>query len=189
MASAKTNSEETPCDVAFSCAPEDRKFVSFATKILREVSPGLVIKETAETENERLALMESARKVVVFLSANYLESVEQIEEFHTILLRQRYRSSTQVLFPIILHNLPQLPTYFHLIPCEFNLFDPLWTDLFRKHVIIEALRERYKVRVNQEVERYESICIIAAIHDLLVQLKKERLVKIAEHFACYKDLR
>ncbi|XP_022091442.1 uncharacterized protein LOC110979711 [Acanthaster planci] len=174
VASEDTNSEDAPCDVAFSCAPEDRKFVSLATKILREVSPGLVIKETADTENERLALMESARKVVVFLSANYLESVEQVEEFHTILLRQRYRSPTQVLFPITLHNLPQLPTYFHLIPCEFNLFDPLWMDLFLKHVNIRALRQMYKVHADHKVERYESIGLIAAIHSLLAELQNER---------------
>ncbi|XP_022091443.1 uncharacterized protein LOC110979712 [Acanthaster planci] len=175
VASEDTNSEDAPCDVAFSCAPEDRKFVSFATKILREVSPGLIIKETADTENERLALMESAQKVVVFLSANYLESVEQVEEFHTILLRQRYRSPTQVLFPITLHNLPQLPTYFHLIPSEFNLFDPLWVDLFCKHVInIKALQQMYKVHADHWAGRYENIGMIAAIHSLLVQLKNER---------------
>ncbi|XP_038064142.1 uncharacterized protein LOC119734685 [Patiria miniata] len=168
-----TNTNDKPCDVAFSCSPEDKKFVNYMTKILRKVSPGLVIKETADTENERLALMESARKVVVFLSANYLESVQQVEEFHTVLLRQRYRSPTQVLFPIILHNLPQLPTYFHLVPCEFNLFDPMWMDLYTKYLIIKDLRKMDQVHLSHELERSESIAVIAATHSLLGQLKTE----------------
>ena len=175
----RTSADDTPCDVAFSCAPADRKYVTFVSRVLQQVSPGLVIRETADTENERLALMESARKVVVFLSANYLESLEQIEEFHTILLRQRYRSDLPVLFPIMIHNLPQLPTYFHLIHCDFHLFDPLWMELYAKYRVslpwdLEYLRRISKKSTESNVERYSSFGVVAAIHSLLVQLKTER---------------
>ncbi|XP_038064143.1 uncharacterized protein LOC119734686 [Patiria miniata] len=172
------NKENEVCDVAFSCAPKDKLFVTFMARILREVSPGLVIKETADTENERLALMESARKVVVFLSANYLESVEQVEELHTVLLRQRYRSPTQVLFPVTIHHLPQLPTYFHLVPCDFNLTDPLWLELFTKHKIalppnLEDDWQMSQKNSELQVENHVFIGLIAAAHSLLLQLSTE----------------
>ena len=134
-----------------------------------------MIKETAATESERLALMESARKVVVFLSASYLESLEQIEELHTVILRQKYRSGTQVFFPITIHNLPQLPTYIHLIPCEFHLFDPLWIDLYATYRVsipsdLEDLRRVCaKNSGDSDIEKYASIGVIAAIRTLLEQ--------------------
>ncbi len=179
----KSPADDGPCDIAFSYAQEDKKYAMFMSKVLQHVSPGLVIKDKAETENERLALMESARKVVVFLSANYLESVEQVEEFHTVLLRQRYQSHTPVLFPITIHNLPQLPTYFHLIPCDFHLFDPLWINLYAKYRVTlpwefeDVLRKTSKQSEETRIETFASVGIITAIHSLLEQLKNERQVE------------
>ncbi|XP_071793896.1 uncharacterized protein [Asterias amurensis] len=176
----KPPSADAPCDIAFSYAPEDKKYVMFMSKVLQLASPGLVIKASADTETERLALMESARKVVVFLSAYYMESVEQIEELHTVLLRQRYQSHTPVLFPIIIHNLPQLPTYFHLIPCDFNLCDPIWINLYAKYRVNipweyeDVLRKMSKSSKERCIETSSSIGIITAIHSLLEQLKYER---------------
>ncbi|XP_022091444.1 LOW QUALITY PROTEIN: uncharacterized protein LOC110979713, partial [Acanthaster planci] len=181
------STENEVCDIAFSCAPTDKMFVTFMAGILREVCPWLIIKETADNEDERLALMESARKVVVFLSASYLESVEQVEEFHTLLLRQRYRSPTQVLFPVSIHRLPQLPTYFHLVPCDFNLSNLWWLELFSKHKVNlpSHFEDYWQIsRVKDQVEHPVAMGVLAAVYSLLHQLRSKRehpLLRKANH--------
>ena len=129
--SALSRSGYDDVDIVFSCAKEDWKYAAFLKAVLKDAAPSLVVKATVNSEKERLTLMDTARCVVPFLTPNYLDSPEQVEEFHIALCRQRTSPST-VLFPIMLHPLPQKPTYFHLVPAPVNVTDAMWSELANK---------------------------------------------------------
>ena len=129
-ASSPGNGKEVT-DIAFSCAEENLKYALFLQVVLKDTAPSLVTKVTVQSDQERLTLMDTARCVVPFLSPSYLDSPEQVEEFHIALCRQRF-SRTTVIFPLTVHALPQKPTYFHIVPCLVDITDALWAELAQK---------------------------------------------------------
>ncbi len=125
---AEDTGDEDTVHIVFSCAQEDWKYATFLKAVFKEVAPDLVIKTPTNADKDRLTLMDKAQCVIAFLSPNYLDSPEQVEEFHIALCRHRI-SQAPVLFPVIIHPLPQKPTYFHLVPCPVNMSDSLWAKL------------------------------------------------------------
>ncbi|XP_072037364.1 uncharacterized protein [Amphiura filiformis] len=127
-------------DVVLSCAPEDWKYASFLRAVLTDAAPNLAVKSGIKSEKERLTLMDTARCVVAFVTPSYLDSPEQVEEFHIALCRQRTSPST-VLFPITVHPVPPKPTYFRLVPCSVSIADAMWSELAHKwHVDVPSFR-------------------------------------------------
>lgn len=165
-----TDDKELVVDIVLSCAKEDWKYASFFKEALKDTAPGLIVRgiHQGKTEKERLKLMDTARCVVAFLSPNYLDSPEQVEEFHVALCRQRV-SSTTVLFPVTIHMLPKRPTYFHLVPCAVNITDSLWVELVHRWKVtvplfdLAGMRERKGQGITAEVALglMEAVCVLS----------------------------
>lgn len=62
--------------------------------------------------------------VVFFLSANFLRSKRETDELNFRL--SQVRTQGVLIYVIILDQLPALPTYVQLIPCDTNLTDEFW---------------------------------------------------------------
>lgn len=153
-------------DIAFSCAQEDVKYALFLEAAILDASPGLNVQSSFKSDSERRTLMESARMIVAFLSPSYLDSPEQIEEFHIALCRER-TSPTRVLFPITLHPLPQKPTYIHIVPTLMNTNDAMWAELAspwnnQDPVILNTIGsgEEVTLRAEMVLGLHEAACII-----------------------------
>lgn len=112
-------------DLALSFASSDNKSASFLKQLLLEKKPSLTISEPRAGDFTRVKGLENARVVVPLLSPAFLASKELVEELNIAIFRERY-SLRQILFPIQIAAIPPLPTYVHLIPCEFSSVDYEW---------------------------------------------------------------
>ena len=112
-------------DLALSFASSDNKSASILKQLLLEKKPSLTISEPRSGDFTRVKALDNARVVVPLLSPAFLASKELVEELNIAIYRNR-NSSRQILFPIQIAAIPPLPTYVHLIPCEFSSVDYEW---------------------------------------------------------------
>ena len=112
-------------DLALSFASSDNKSASILKHLLLEKKPSLTISEPRSGDFTRVKALDNARFVVPLLSPAFLASKELVEELNIAIYRNR-NSSRQILFPIQIAAIPPLPTYVHLIPCEFSSVDYEW---------------------------------------------------------------
>ncbi|XP_072040435.1 uncharacterized protein [Amphiura filiformis] len=168
-------------DIVFSCAQEDWKYATVLKAIFKDTAPDLVVKTPTNADKDRLILMDTAQCVVAFLSPNYLDSPEQVEEFHIALCRQRISPAT-VLFPLIIHPLPQKPTYFHLVPCTLNISDSLWAALGTKwnvHMPLSQIDLGRGYDADKSVPAEEALGLHEAAHILIERLAENKRVLVA----------
>ncbi|XP_071813337.1 uncharacterized protein [Apostichopus japonicus] len=156
-------------DVVLSYNQHDKKYADFMIRLLRHSAPGLNVQAKGQTEQERLMKIEEGKKVVPLLSPNYIESPEQVEELHIAIWRAR--TLTNLIFPVHLHQLPPRPAYFHLLPCQVNLQDHLWSELALKQGV-SLPADVYKV-VKELVKPSEGLALYAAVYYLLETIKKD----------------
>ena len=112
-------------DLALSFASSDNKSASILKHLLLEKKASLTISEPRSGDFTRVKALDNARVVVPLLSPAFLASKELVEELNIAIYRNR-NSSRQILFPIQIAAIPPLPTYVHLIPCEFSSVDYEW---------------------------------------------------------------
>lgn len=112
-------------DLALSFASSDNKSASILKQLLLEKRPSLTISEPRSGDFSRVKALDSARVFVPLLSPAFLAYKELVEELNIALHRNR-NSSRQILFPIQIAAIPPVPTYVHLIPCEFSSVDYEW---------------------------------------------------------------
>ncbi|XP_077863470.1 uncharacterized protein LOC144347221 [Saccoglossus kowalevskii] len=122
---------ESKCDIAISFAKSDSKYAKLLSAMLKHYSPELVINDSVSSDHTQLSVLETARKVVCLISASYVRSRSQCEEFHVALFRHRNSPGSPVLFPILISQLPNKPTYFHLVPYEVSCTSLIWKDLLQ----------------------------------------------------------
>ncbi|XP_071792783.1 uncharacterized protein [Asterias amurensis] len=161
------------CDVAFSYANEDKKYAIYLAEMLGRVS-GLVVNAHPSSDLERLSLIDQAKYIVVILSPHYIDSLEKCEEFNIALSRQRM-ISRRILFPVQVHVLPQQPTYFRLVPSDFNSADKMWPELCNSHKktigpTLDVLESH-----NVDIAEPTKFAFHVAALTILEEIKKQRL--------------
>ncbi|XP_071509804.1 uncharacterized protein [Diadema antillarum] len=163
------------CDIIFSHHSDDQKYADFMSSILKLYAPALKVKTVASNEHEKLSSLERSDCIVPILSPNYLESPECVEEFHIAIWRQRIANpDAPLLMPLVVHILPQKPTYFHLVDCPVNLTDDIWALLVGKlHVglpeEIEEMRQSFA-----KLSRADALAILVAAYKILQRFAKAR---------------
>ena len=76
---------------------------------------------------------------VILLSGHYCHSKKEIDEFHMILSKQRAsENARQVMYTILVDDLPPRPTYFHLAAIDTALTDDMWTTSAKKVKTLDA---------------------------------------------------
>lgn len=116
-------------NIAISFHKSDQKYADYISAGISRLAPHLNVESHWEDNKARLATMETVDRIVALLSPSYLESPEQVEEFHIAIWRQRMADPTlPVLYPVQIHVLPVRPTYFHIIPYVVSLEDQLWLE-------------------------------------------------------------
>ncbi|XP_071958348.1 uncharacterized protein [Antedon mediterranea] len=166
-------------DIAVSCTQSDLKFASYFIDMIKEFSPHLKVASSDCSDQEKRSILESASKIVAFVSPSYTESPPHMEELNIALCRHRF-SPQPILFAIQLHMLPRLPSYLHLIPYRFCLEDEIWKEIIKKiekdgaetHRQIRLTRKSMDLYLRVSVEAAISLAIAAG--DLLNDIRNER---------------
>ena len=114
-------------EIAFSFHKDDDAAAMFLDKLLKKKLPNISSNYGLESATDRLKSLDTVKLIVTLLSPSYFNSPEHMEEFHVALCRERF-SKKKVLYPIHMFNLPTLPTFLHLIPCDISLADSFWKD-------------------------------------------------------------
>ncbi|KAJ8037270.1 hypothetical protein HOLleu_18049 [Holothuria leucospilota] len=165
--------EGPKCDIALSFNKLDQKYANYILSELQKLAPSLKVESTWEDNKVRLGTMETADRIITLLSPNYLESPEQVEEFHIAVWRQRIsQPSFPILYPIQLHTLPQRPTYFHIIPFVVNLEDKLWMDMENDFKV--TLPQMFSKLYCAQLKKGSQMALDLVISDLIQLANKQR---------------
>ncbi|XP_063963013.1 uncharacterized protein LOC129270950 [Lytechinus pictus] len=160
----------TNYDVVISYHSEDQKFVDFICKLLESNAPNLAVKSVAGNKQDNLASLDKADCILPILSPSYIESPECVEEFHVAIWRQRVADpDTPLMLPVQVHNLPQKPTYFHLVHYIVNTTDGVWAQLTGQHKVslpndVEHLRTGDGT---SQVSRSDALALVMAVYKIL----------------------
>ncbi|XP_030852134.1 uncharacterized protein LOC756962 [Strongylocentrotus purpuratus] len=119
-----------PEHLIFSFHSEDEKYVDFIGRVLKQAAPGLQFSAVPSNVQEKLEDLEKANCIVPILSPHYLESPECAQEFHVAIGRQRIANpDVPLMLPIRVLEIPEKPTYFHLVGCDVSVTDAMWPNL------------------------------------------------------------
>eukprot|EP00794_Sanderia_malayensis_P007284 gene7284-8097_t len=104
----------------------DKTHVNFFRKRLTSYLLGPVLVRPQESSRGNL-LIDEADLVVLFLSPEFLNSPELIEQANIALCRQRV-SDRLVMISIVLDSLPTNHAYLRLLACFFSCNDEIWQE-------------------------------------------------------------
>ena len=140
-------------EVILSCHPNEQCFAIFFRDKLQQHLPHVRI-SISKANVLRLHLLDDAKVVIPFLSDNFIEDSGLMEELDTALFRHRVANSL-ILCPIIVGDLPLLPSYIRLLFCLFSCHDSFW---YPPSQACEATRSN----LPEEMEPHASICLTTA---------------------------
>nr|XP_006813739.1 PREDICTED: uncharacterized protein LOC100371202 [Saccoglossus kowalevskii] len=176
--------DKQKCDIAISFAVADMKYARYLTTLLKQNAPQLIVNDTMSSDHTQISVLETANKVVCLLTANYIESPSQCEEFHIALFRHRANPASPVLFPIQISALPKKPTYFHLVPYELNCTSPLWKKIIVEMGLTETLEEFRKNvgrTLAERVTKEEAMALYKGTEAILLTMKAESEKSASSH--------
>ena len=123
----KLTADQTECDIAFIYVETGPAY--FVNNLLRRRSPDIKTNFKVVSDGAQWDHLDSAKLVVVFLSYEFVISQKHVEEFHVALARHRKSEDQPVLYPVLVGDLPKMPTYFRLVPCRIASYNKHWYDL------------------------------------------------------------
>jgi len=120
-------------DIAIIYAKDSTHLAGTFCSIVDQHYPGLNIDVHTWAEQSRFVALESAHRIVIFVSEEFLTSEQHMQELHLSLNRQR-SSSRNVLYLIQTTELTSRPFFPRLLPYDVVCSDPVWTELQTKHM-------------------------------------------------------
>ncbi|KAK7480324.1 hypothetical protein BaRGS_00028371 [Batillaria attramentaria] len=122
--------------VVFSCAKDCFKYAAALSKFLSlekrmDVKCEFLMPQetTLSVQPPKLQLLDSADMVVVFVSDEYLTSIQHRHELHIALCRQRMTKDRPVVYLIQANHIKPQPVYPHLLHHSINLGDKMWQTM------------------------------------------------------------
>ncbi|XP_071958782.1 uncharacterized protein [Antedon mediterranea] len=165
----EASDEEKTCDIVLSFAKNDNKYAVSFTRLLKFLAPSLSVVGEVKSAQEMRGLLDSATKIVTFVSPTYTESHDCAEDFNIALCRHRTQKSP-VIFPIQVHELPMKPTYFHAVYYNVATTDKVWYTLTNKNRV--TIHESI-VEMNLSVSNSEILALLFAARKLVDSFRNE----------------
>lgn len=99
---------------------------------LQQKSPDIQTSLMDDRTGIDLKSLQTSKKIVVFLSKQYLESPHHLEELFISIIRQRNERERKVLYLCQASDLEDKPSFAHLLPIDINLRDWIWNRMFKE---------------------------------------------------------
>eukprot|EP00106_Octopus_bimaculoides_P001033 XP_014768475.1 PREDICTED: uncharacterized protein LOC106867918 [Octopus bimaculoides] len=124
---AKVNYDiyKNPCKILFCFAPQDMKFAAILISILQDLFSEMQVLLFSTSIHDRLALLEEADVIVMFVCDDYFESSKSLEELNIAFNRQR-KSKQKLLHFVCTEKIPTFLTYFQILPYNVVFSDSCW---------------------------------------------------------------
>jgi hypothetical protein len=120
------------CHVVVSVSQNDLMFATSLQYQLQKISPDINIVLMTDNTGINLKCLQTAQKIVVFLSKQYLESDHHLEELFVSIIRQRNDKKRQIFHVCQTTELENKPAFAHLLPISISLEDKFWQSLFKE---------------------------------------------------------
>jgi hypothetical protein len=130
------SNNDSDCDIAFCFAQDSINFAVILNTLLETRMSDMDMGDMSfisSSSQERLQHLEKAKKIVVFLSTEFVSSPQHMHELHISLCRQRAQK-TAILYIIQATELPDKPTFLHLIPCTLGMLDTVWRESAKSYL-------------------------------------------------------
>lgn len=120
------------CHVVVSASQNDLNLATCLLHQLQKISPDIKIVLMTDYTGINLKCLQTAEKIVVFLSKQYLDSDHHLEELFVSIIRQRNDKERQILHVCQTTDLGGNPAFAHLLPISVCLEDKFWDSLFKE---------------------------------------------------------
>ncbi|XP_033734725.1 uncharacterized protein LOC117323550 [Pecten maximus] len=124
--------DKQECDVAIGFAGDATYCAMVMNHVLDEVHPGLKIKFLWERNKSLLQDLDTAHVIVLFLSEEFVNSEEHMENLHIALCRQRALKGRRVVHFVQTMDLPSEHSFLKLLPIAANFKDKIWYDFVKQ---------------------------------------------------------
>ena len=114
------------CDIVFSFSFQSLKFAAVFKVKMESVLPGAKCTFLSEHRSQRLQLLNSAKYIVIFVSDEYAQSPQQMEELHLALIRQRDEADRKRVYLVQCEKSVDEPLYLQFLSYSACLDDNLW---------------------------------------------------------------
>ena len=125
--------EDEHVDIALIYASDSTHLAGTFCALIDDLYPDLNIDVRTVAEQSRYKALESAHRIVIFISEKFLTSKLHVLELHSALNRQR-SSTKNILYLIQSTTLTSRPFFPRLLPYNIVCSDPIWTDLETEHL-------------------------------------------------------
>ncbi|XP_036363339.1 uncharacterized protein LOC118765409 [Octopus sinensis] len=122
-----------PCKILFCFAPQDMKFAAILISILQDLFSEMQVLLFSTSIHDRLALLEEADVIVMFVCDDYFESSKSLEELNIAFNRQR-KSKQRLLHFVCTEKIPTFLSYFQILPYNVVFSDSCWHTKRGKYV-------------------------------------------------------
>lgn len=106
----------------------------FLGKLLKKHIPGIDINYVSDDIHNRMHFLDTAQKIIIFLSNDFVRSAQHMEELHIALVRQRSSKGKRIVHIIQTTDLPDKPMFLNLLPCVVSLKDAFWDKFCKKYI-------------------------------------------------------
>ncbi|XP_041353478.1 uncharacterized protein LOC121371556 isoform X2 [Gigantopelta aegis] len=144
----EVNSKAGDCDIVFSFSFQSLKFAAVFSKKMVTLLPDVKCIFLSEHRSQRLQLLDSAKYIVIFVSSQYSQSPQQMEELHLALCRQRAGANRKLVYLIQCRKSVDEPFYLQLLPYSVCLDDTLW-----KKTAISLVKNSYSAHHTVKMTR------------------------------------
>ncbi|XP_071958716.1 uncharacterized protein [Antedon mediterranea] len=159
-------------NIVLSFSSNDKKYAKFFYGLMKYFAPSLPVVEEAASAQEMRHLLDNATKIVTFVSPNYIESHDCIEDFNIALCRHRTEKNP-VIFPIQIHSLPKKPSYFHTVYYHVSTADAVWSSLIMQSRVVINVAIQELNDIEYSLSEPDILALLFAARNLIDCFRKE----------------
>ncbi|XP_061166247.1 uncharacterized protein LOC133175136 [Saccostrea echinata] len=123
--------DQSPCHVVVSVSQNDLSLATSLLFQLQKISPDINTVLISDNTGIDLKCLQTAQKIVVFISKQYLESAHHLEELFIAIIRQRSEKERKVLYVCRTMEVEE-PSFANLLPVDVCLGDEFWGKMFKE---------------------------------------------------------
>ncbi|XP_061168895.1 uncharacterized protein LOC133178163 [Saccostrea echinata] len=123
--------DQSLCHVVVSVSQNDLSLATSFLHQLQKISPDINTVLISDNTGIDLKCLQTAQKIVVFISKQYLESAHHLEELFIAIIRQRSEKERKVLY-VCQSMEVEKPAFANLLPVDVCLRDEYWEKMFNE---------------------------------------------------------
>ncbi|XP_064602108.1 uncharacterized protein LOC135468030 isoform X2 [Liolophura sinensis] len=172
-----TEQDGIGCDVHFCYSQDDTRLAAVLSQMISDIIPDVTVSFGAGTPQERFQKLDTAGRIVVFISPALLLSPQLVDELHMALCRHRVATKGPLIYTVQTGPLDPKPVFLHLLHYNLSLHDKMWQELAAKTQVLDSHRTvviRGGLRGSYSCSHMETVGLRKACLDLAEEILHQR---------------